>query len=63
MTHKETEDEVNENLEKIVMYTKDVSSYLDNINDTLSELLDCVSDYEYPKDKVYTFEIGEDEEC
>ena len=63
MSQKETKDKVNENLERIVMYAKDVSSYLDNINDTLSELLDSVSDYEYPKDKVYTYEIGEDEEC
>ena len=62
MTHKETQDKVTENLERIVLYAKDVSSYLDNINDTLSELLDCVSDYEYPKDKVYTYEINEDEE-
>lgn len=63
MTQKETKDKVNENLERIVMYAKDVSSYLDNINDTLSEILDSVNDYEYPKDKVYTYEIGEDEEC
>ena len=63
MTQKETKDKVTENLERIVLYAKDVSSYLDNINDTLSELLDCVNDYECPKDKIYTYEIGEDEEC
>jgi Zn-dependent M32 family carboxypeptidase len=63
MTQKENYDEVNENLEKIVMYTKDISSYLDNMNDALSELLDMVSDYDHPKDKVYTYELGEDEEC
>ena len=63
MTQKETKDKIDENLERIVLYTKDVSSYLDNINDTLSELLECVSDYELPKGKVYTYEIGEDEEC
>lgn len=62
MTQKETKDKVNENLDRIVLYAKDVSSYLDNINDTLSELLESISDYEHPKDKVYTYEIGEDED-
>jgi hypothetical protein len=62
MTQKDDEDKVYENLERIVMYAKDVSSYLDNINDTLSELLDSVSDYHCHKDKVYTYELGEDEE-
>ena len=60
---KENQDELSESLERIVLHAKDISSYLDNINDTLTEILDCIEDYEAPHDKAYTYEINEDGEA
>jgi hypothetical protein len=64
MTAKQSQekDELGQSLERIVLYAKDVASYLDNINDTLDEILDSLRDYEIPRDRVYTHEIGEETE-
>lgn len=60
MTPKEFEkDKVMENLEQIILYAKDVTSYLDNMNDTLGEILDQIQDYETPH-RAYTYELGGD---
>lgn len=48
-----------DNLERIILYAKDVTSYLDNINDTLGEILDSIQDYE-PPHRAYTYELGGD---
>ena len=65
MTAKESQkDQVMENLEKIILYAKDITSYLDNINDSIGEILDEIQDYEIPHEKAYTYELGSsDEEC
>lgn len=65
MTPQESQrDKVMNNLERIILYAKDVTSYLDNINDTLGEILDTIEEYEIPHDKAYTYELySDDEEC
>lgn len=55
-------DRVIENLEEIVLNAKDVISYLDSINDTLSDMLDCMEDYEIPHARHYTYEINNNDE-
>jgi hypothetical protein len=64
MTAKESQENktVDENLEKILSHAKDISSYLDNINDNIAEILAFIQDYDCPKDKVYTYELGENDE-
>jgi len=66
MTMKESQktdkDKLDQNLEQLLLDIKDITSYLDNINNNLSEVLDSLKDYEYPHEKVYTYEINEDED-
>jgi len=66
MTTKESQktdkDKLDQNLEQLLVNIKDITSYLDNINDNLSEVLDSLKEYDYPHEKVYTYEINEDED-
>jgi len=45
-------------LERVALYAKDITSYLDTINDKLSEILDYVEAYQTPHQASYTYEIG-----
>jgi hypothetical protein len=60
MTPKEAlkpiEDRINANLEEILSRAKDVTSYLDNINDTVSEILDHIKDYDC-NNRPYALEV------
>ena len=55
----QVEEKKKESLEKILLYTKDISSYLDNINDVLNEILDRVKEYESYKDELDSYDMYE----
>ena len=55
----QVEEKKKESLEKILLYTKDISSYLDNINDVLNEILDRVKEYESYKDELDSYDVYE----
>lgn len=63
MTPKESQEKkkAKETLEKVLLYTKDVSSYLDHINETLTEIMDQVKEYKKSKDEFDPFDLYQEE--
>ena len=55
-TLKPTEENMHASLEAILSHAKDAASFLDNINDTVSEILDHVKDYDCHS-RPYTLEV------